>query len=132
MTPDTGRHPENQDELEQAGGMVYITELVANVAGIANIEAYAGIIQERSVFRKVINASQKMAESAYNPEGRDSQTVLDEAERLVFNIAEERPKTGGPVGVREILDNTVQKIDELLTLAMPLPVSPQALVIWTI
>lgn len=104
---------ENQDELEQAGGMVYITELVANVAGIANIEAYAEIIQERSVNRKVINASQKMAEIAYNPEGRDSQTILDEAERLVFNIAEERPKTGGPVGVREILDNTVQKIDEL-------------------
>ncbi|MGI9283398.1 MAG: replicative DNA helicase [Endozoicomonas sp.] len=104
---------DNQDELEAAGGMVYITELVANVAGIANIEAYAQIIQERSVLRKVINASQQMAETAYNPEGRDSQTVLDEAERLVFNIAEERPKTGGPVGVREILDNTVQKIDEL-------------------
>lgn len=104
---------DNQSELDEAGGMLYITELVSSVAGIANIEAYATIIQERSVLRKVINASQQMAESAYNPEGRDSQTVLDEAERLVFNIAEERPKTGGPVGVREILDNTVQKIDEL-------------------
>ena len=104
---------DRQGELDDAGGMIYITELVSNVAGIANIEAYASIIQERSVLRKLINISQKIAERSYNPEGLSSQDVLDEAERLVFNIAEERPKTGGPQGVREILDNTVKKIDEL-------------------
>ena len=104
---------DRQGDLDDAGGMLYITELVSSVAGIANIEAYATIIQERSVLRKLIQTSQKIAERAYNPEGLNSQDVLDEAERLVFNIAEERPKTGGPRGVREILDNTVKKIDEL-------------------
>ena len=104
---------DRQGDLDDAGGMLYITELVSSVAGIANIEAYATIIQERSVLRKLIQISQKIAERAYNPEGLSSQDVLDEAERLVFNIAEERPKTGGPRGVREILDNTVKKIDEL-------------------
>ncbi len=104
---------DNQSELEGAGGMGYITEIVANVAGIANIEAYASIIQEKSVLRKLINVSSRISEKAYQPEGLNSQAILDEAERLVFNIAEERPKEGGPVGVREILDNTVQKIDEL-------------------
>ena len=104
---------DRQGELDDAGGMLYITELVSNVAGVANIEAYATIIQERSVLRKLIVTSQKISERAYNPEGLNSQDVLDEAERLVFNIAEERPKTGGPQGVREILDNTVKKIDEL-------------------
>lgn len=100
-------------ELDDAGGMLYLTELVSNVAGIANIEAYANIIQERSILRKLINTSQKIAERAYNPEGLSSAEALDEAERLVFNIAEERPKVGGPQGVREILDNTVKKIDEM-------------------
>ena len=104
---------ENQNKLEEVGGMLYITELVANVAGIANIEAYADIIQERSVLRQLINTSKQIAESAYNPDGRNSQTVLDEAERLVFNIAEARPKTGGPVSVREILHKTIEKIDAL-------------------
>lgn len=104
---------DRQGELDEVGGMIYITELVSNVAGVANIEAYASIIQERSVLRKLINISGKITERAYNPEGLSSQDVLDEAERLVFNIAEERPKTGGPQGVREILDNTVKKIDEL-------------------
>ena len=104
---------DRQGDLDEAGGMLYITELVSNVAGIANIEAYADIIQERSVLRKLINVSQEIAERSYKPEGLTSQEVLDKAEQLVFNIAEERPKTGGPQGVREILDNTVKKIDEL-------------------
>ena len=104
---------DRQGDLDDAGGMIYITELVSSVAGIANIEAYATIIQERSVLRKLINVSQKITERAYTPEGLNSHEVLDEAERLVFNIAEERPKTGGPRGVREILDKTVKKIDEL-------------------
>ena len=104
---------ENRAELENAGGLVYLTELVGNVPSIANIRAYAEIIYERSMLRQLINASQKIADRAYNPEGRNSQEVLDEAERLVFNIAEERPKSGGPVGIREILDKTVKKIDEL-------------------
>ncbi len=104
---------ENQGELDNAGGLVYLTELIGNVPSIANIRAYAEIVYERSMLRQLINASQKIADRAYNPEGRSSQDVLDEAERLVFNIAEERPKSGGPVGIREILDKTVRKIDEL-------------------
>ncbi|WP_263081145.1 replicative DNA helicase [Endozoicomonas sp. Mp262] len=104
---------ENQGELDNAGSLVYITELAGNVPSVANIRAYAEIIYERSMLRQLINASQKIADRAYNPEGRNSQEVLDEAERLVFNIAEERPKSGGPVGIREILDKTVRKIDEL-------------------
>ncbi len=106
-------HLDNKGELEIVGGLMYITDLVSNVPSVANIRAYAEIIYERSMLRQLINASQKIADRAYNPEGLDSQSVLDEAERLVFNIAEDRPKSGGPVGVREILDKTVKKIDEL-------------------
>ena len=104
---------ENRGELDDIGGLVYLAELASSVPSVANIRAYAGIINERSILRKLINTGQKIADSAYNPEGKDSQTILDEAERLVFNIAEERPNSGGPVGVREILENTVKKIDEM-------------------
>ncbi|MDP0589382.1 MAG: replicative DNA helicase [Candidatus Endonucleobacter bathymodioli] len=104
---------ENKGDLEKAGGLIYLTELVGSVPSIANIRAYAEIVYERSILRQLINASQKIADKAYYPEGRNSQEVLDEAERLVFNIAEERSSTDGPVGIREILDKTVKKIDEL-------------------
>nr|MDT0253519.1 DnaB-like helicase N-terminal domain-containing protein [Endozoicomonas sp.] len=104
---------ENRGELDDVGGLVYLAELSGSVPSVANISAYADIIFERSVLRKLINTGQKIADSAYHPEGKDSKTILDEAERLVFNIAEDRPNTGGPVGIREILDKTVKKIDEL-------------------
>jgi len=104
---------ETRGELDDVGGMLYLAELANSVPSVANIGAYAGIIFERSVLRRLISTGQKIADNAYNPEGRDSQTILDEAERLVFNIAEERPNSGGPVGVREILENTVKKIDEM-------------------
>ena len=104
---------ENRGELEGTGGLVYLAELAGNVPSVANIAAYAEIINERSVYRKLITAGQKMADAAYTPEGRKSSELVEEAERLVFNIAEERAKTGGPQGVREIIHSTVKKIEQM-------------------
>lgn len=104
---------ENRGELDDAGGLVYLAELAANVPSVANIAAYAEIIEERSVLRRLIRAGQKIADSAFTPEGRKSKDLVDEAERLVFNIAEEKQSTGGPQGVREIIHNTVKKIEEM-------------------
>lgn len=104
---------EIRGELEDAGGLMYLAELATVVPSVANIRAYAEIIFERSVLRKLINASQKIADNAFNPDGRDSKTILDEAERLVFHIGEDRPSTGGPQGVRSILDTTIRRLDEL-------------------
>ena len=104
---------ENRGELNEAGGLVYLAELAANVPSVANIAAYAEIIEERSVLRRLIRAGQKIADSAFSPEGRKSKEIVDEAERLVFNIAEEKQSTGGPQGVREIIHNTVKKIEEM-------------------
>ena len=102
---------DNRGEMDDVGGLVYLAELAANVPSVANIQAYAEIINERSIYRKLISAGQKMADAAYHPEGRKSAALVEEAERLVFNIAEERAKTGGPQGVRDIIHNTVKKIE---------------------
>ena len=104
---------ENRGELEEAGGLVYLAELAGNVPSVANIAAYADIIYERSIFRKLISTGQKIADSAYNPEGSKSKDLVERAERLVFNIAEERESSGGPQGVREIIGKTVKKIEEM-------------------
>ncbi|MGY0220018.1 replicative DNA helicase [Endozoicomonadaceae bacterium StTr2] len=106
-------HLENRELLEQAGGLDYLTELVEATPSISNIKAYADIIYERAVLRRLISVSQEIADKSYQPEGRNSAEILDEAERLVFQIAESRPKTGGPVDVKTLLNKTIDKIDEL-------------------
>ena len=39
--------------------------------------------------------------------------MLDGAERLIMQIAEQGPKSGGPQGVNDLLKDAVEKIDEL-------------------
>ncbi|OUS26748.1 replicative DNA helicase [Gammaproteobacteria bacterium 45_16_T64] len=106
---------DNSGLLEEASGMAYLAELAKNTPSAANIKAYADIVRERSVMRQMIEVSNEIAESAFAPDGRSSAEILDEAERKVFAIAEQGNKQGGPVGIKDILKVTVDKIDQLFS-----------------
>lgn len=103
----------NRNELNSVGGIDYLGELSANARGTANIKAYAEIVRERSVLRKLITVANGIADSGYNTGGRKANEVLDEAERQVFSIADERPRDGGPQLISPILTHVVGRIDEL-------------------
>ena len=107
-------------ELENAGGEVYLFELANNTPSVANIRAYADIVRERSVLRQLIAAANDMASNAFNPQGRTSSELLDEAERQVFAISEEGTRNGGPVNINEFLAKTMEKIDTLASLDDPI------------
>ncbi|PCJ42477.1 MAG: replicative DNA helicase [Moraxellaceae bacterium] len=106
---------DNSGLLEEASGMAYLAELAKNTPSVANIKAYADIVRERSVLRQMIQVSNEIADAAFATEGRSCAELLDEAERKVFAIAEQGTKQGGPVGIKDILKSTVDKIDELFT-----------------
>jgi len=61
----------------------------------------------------LIAISHNIVQSAYSPEGRDSATLLDEAERQVFEIAERGSRGGGPLPIQQVLAQAVQRIDRL-------------------
>ncbi|MDX1693058.1 MAG: replicative DNA helicase [Ketobacteraceae bacterium] len=106
---------ENSGALEQAGGMAYLAELAKNTPSASNIKAYAEIVRDRSILRQMIQVSNEVAESAFDPQGRSTHELLDAAERKVFAIAEQGAKKGGPQGIKSILKSTVDKIDELFS-----------------
>lgn len=85
---------EKEGQLAQVGGLAYLGELAKNIPSVANIKAYAQIIRERATLRQLIGISNEIADSAFHPEGRGANEILDEAERKIFEIAEARPKTG--------------------------------------
>ncbi len=103
----------NNDELEQVGGLPYLAELAKNTPSAANIRAYAKVVRERASLRSLINVANEIVDSGYNTEGRDSADLLDEAERKIMQISEERPKTGGPEEINPLLKRSVERIDEL-------------------
>jgi len=100
-------------ELDAAGGLAYLAELAGNTPSASNIRAYAEVVRERSSLRSLIEVAQGIAESGFNPEGRSSSDLIDEAERLIMQISEQGPKTGGPQEVNPLLKKALGRIEEL-------------------
>jgi len=104
---------EAKGELEGAGGLAYLAELAEKTPSASNIRAYAQVVRERAALRKLIEAAQGIADSGFNPEGRTSLELIDEAERLIMQISEQGPKAGGPVDVNPLLQKPLGRIEEL-------------------
>lgn len=104
---------ESEGVLDQVGGLAYLADLASKTPSVANIQSYADIIRERATLRQLISASNEVADMAYFPKGRQGDEILDEAERKIFQIAESRPKMGGPVALNQLLLKTVDTIDTL-------------------
>lgn len=100
-------------ELDAAGGLGYLAELASNTPSASNIRAYAQVVSERASLRKLIEAAQAIAESGFSPEGRTSDELIDEAERLIMQISEQGPKAGGPREVNPLLQSALVRIEEL-------------------
>ena len=104
---------EARGELDAAGGLPYLAELAQNTPSASNIRAYAQVVRERASLRQLIEAAQEIAESGFNPEGRTSDELVDEAERRIMQISEQGPKAGGPQGVNPLLQAALGRIEEL-------------------
>ena len=100
--------------LDDVGGLSALGLLAQNTPSAANIKAYAAIVRENSVMRQLIDVGNQIANSAYETEGRDSSALLDNAEKLVFDIAEQgkRGKRGFR-NIRGLLAAAVDRIDML-------------------
>ncbi len=104
----------NRNELDHAGGLEYLATLANETAGAANARAYAKILREKSTLRALINAGNEISGSAFTTEGRSASQILDDAERLVFQIAEKGARgKAGFKSLKQILPQAVDRIDLL-------------------
>ena len=99
--------------LDKAGGISYLAELADSTPGASNVLAYGKIVRERSVLRQLIGAANQIADSAFTPDGRDTNTLLELAEQSVFQIAENQLKDSGPEKVAPLLIKAVEKVEFL-------------------
>ena len=107
---------ESTAELSQIGGIAYLGALAQNTPTAANIRRYAEIVRERHVMRKLVTVGSGIAESAYSPNGRDAQQLLDEAESKIFQIAEGGQRSGqGFQDIKVLLPQVAERIDMLFS-----------------
>ncbi len=96
------------------GGLAYLNALAQSVPSAANIRRYAEIVRERSILRKLIAASDDIATSAFNPQGRAVTTVLDEAESKIFKIGEEGSRQRqGFQAIDKLVVDLIDRVQEL-------------------
>ncbi len=80
---------QSQGKADEVGGLAYLHSLAQYVPSASNIRRYAEIVRERSILRKLVSASDEIATSAFNTNGKAVEKILDEAEQKIFNIGEE-------------------------------------------
>ncbi|HMN21463.1 MAG TPA: DnaB-like helicase C-terminal domain-containing protein, partial [Ottowia sp.] len=78
-----------QGKDEEVGGLAYLNALAQYVPSASNIRRYAEIVRERSILRQLVSASDEIATSAFNPQGKPVARILDDAEGKIFKIGEQ-------------------------------------------
>ncbi len=97
--------------LDDVGGPAALAELVEEAATSAHLIAYGGIVREKALLRDLIRIATEIISESY--EGReDVEKLLDDAERLIFQVSERRMQ-GTALPVRAILKDTFEHIERL-------------------
>jgi len=97
--------------LEQIGGNAYLTELVNSVPTAAYVGDYGRIVQKKRILRDLIEASYDIGRLGYN-EVEDIDTLLDEAEKRIFSIAQQNLSQDF-IPVKSTLEEAFERIDAL-------------------
>ena len=98
-------------ELDEVGGPAYVASLADGVPRSANVEYYARIVKEKSTLRSLIKSANKILAEAYEAE-QEPDILLDEAERQIFAIAEDRIRAGF-VPLRDLVQTSFAAIEKL-------------------
>ena len=99
---------------DDCGGLAYLNALAQSVPSAANMRRYAEIVRERAILRKLIAASDEIATTAFNPQGRAVMQILDEAEGKIFRIGEEGSRQRqGFQAIDKLVVSLIDRVTEL-------------------
>jgi len=98
-------------ELDTVGGSAYLTELTNYVPTSAHAEAYAELVAQKAVRRRLIKASGEISELGYNEE-TTTQELLEKAEAELFSVSDQSLKQD-IVSIESILTESFDRMEEL-------------------
>ncbi len=105
---------DNKNSLNKVGGKDYLIKLATSTPSAANLEAYAEIIRQRSITRKLMKANSDISELISNPQGQDGATLLDKAESMIFALNDETNLNDQNLqSMRELIPSTMDRLHEL-------------------
>lgn len=102
---------QKKDELEIIGGSAYLTDLTNYVPTAAHADAYAEMVAQKAVRRRLIRASADITELGYD-ESTTTQELLEKAEAELFSVSDQSLKQD-LVSIENILADSFDRIEEL-------------------
>ncbi|HLS47078.1 MAG TPA: replicative DNA helicase, partial [Gemmatimonadales bacterium] len=98
-------------ELDAAGGLEYLAELVDAVPTAANLEFHARIVKDKAILRRLIEGATAIVTEAYDGKTTAGE-LLDSAESRIFQISQQRGDEGF-TRIKEMLWPTMERIETL-------------------
>ncbi|HEX8183094.1 MAG TPA: DnaB-like helicase N-terminal domain-containing protein, partial [Blastocatellia bacterium] len=98
-------------EFEQIGGATYLASLIDGVPRTDTIEPYAKIVKSRAMLRRLITASNQIIARAFDEED-DPDVIIDQAEQMIFQIAEDRVRQGFQY-IGEVAQRRLEQIEQM-------------------
>ncbi len=101
----------NRGQLDEVGGQAYLISLVNRAPNAFHANSYGRIIEQNAIRRRMLEAANEIARLAYHQD-QTIDTVVDEAEKAIFNVSERRIKRD-LVPIKEVVRDYYDRIDEL-------------------
>jgi replicative DNA helicase len=98
-------------EFEQVGGATYIASLIDGVPRTDTIEHYAKIVKSKAMLRRMISASNQIIALCLDEE-EETMTIVDKAEQMIFQIAEDRIRQGFQY-IGDVAERRLEQIEQM-------------------
>jgi replicative DNA helicase len=101
----------NDSRLDIIGGASFLTELTNTVPTAAHLEQYAEIVAEKAIRRRLISASQDIADVSFD-ESKTLAELIEEAETRLFDVSQKNVKQD-ITSLESILGDSFDRLDDL-------------------
>lgn len=101
---------DRRGELENAGGLPYVMEILSTVPHAAHARYYADIVRDKYVQRSLIYSCTDIIRQSYDAT-KETDELLQEAESNIFQILEQQ-ETSGKIEISDILLDAWDRIHE--------------------
>lgn len=100
-----------KNDIETIGGSAYLTELTNYVPTAAHAEAYAELVSQKAIRRRLIKASGEISEMGFDEE-TSTDELLEQAEAQLFAVSDASLKQD-LVSIETILTDSFDRMEEL-------------------
>ncbi len=98
-------------KFDIVGGLEYLADLPEKVPTTANVDKYIKIVKEKSILRSLIKTSNELISLGYD-ETQEVDTVINEAEKKVFELVQDRNQAGYSA-IKEVLVDAFAQLERL-------------------